>query len=95
MLKTDAGYAVGDVPRMPVRGGEVELEALAVDDAARVAGLGRTMLYRALHPDPEYRDGLPFLASIKLGKCRRVRVATLRKWLVELEAASQRARREP
>ena len=91
MLKTSAGDITGHVPRIPVRGGEVGLEALTVDDTARVAGICRTMVYRAMNPDPRYPNGLPFLASIKLGKCRRIRVPTLREWLAELEAASQRS----
>ena len=91
MLKTSASNTIRNVSRIPVRGGEVGLEALTVDDAARVAGICRTMVYRAMNPDPEYHNGLPFLASIKLGKCRRIRVPTLREWLAELEAVSQRS----
>jgi hypothetical protein len=34
MLKTSAGDIIGNVPRIPVRGGEVGLEALTVDDTA-------------------------------------------------------------
>ena len=87
MIKSSGGETTDKVPHIPVRGGEVELEALTVDDTARVAGICRTMVYRAMSPDPGYRNGLPFLASIKLGKCRRVRLPTLRAWLAELEAA--------
>ncbi len=89
MFKTSAGETAGNMSRITVRGGDVELEALSVEDAARVAGIGRTVVYRALHRDPSYRDGLPLLRSVKIGKCRRIRVATLRKWLAELEAASE------
>ena len=91
MLKSSVVNTIGNEPRIPVRGGEVGLEVLTVDDTARVAGICRTTVYRAMNPDPRYRNGLPFLASIKLGKCRRIRVATLRDWLAELEAASQRS----
>ena len=58
MLKSFAGVVIDNPPRIPVRAGEVELEALTVDDTARVAGICRTTVYKALHPDPGYRGDL-------------------------------------
>jgi hypothetical protein len=89
MLKTSAGDIIGNVPRIPVRGGEIELDGLTVEDAARVAGFSRTFLYQALNPDPECRNGLPYLASLKAGKARRIRLPTLRQWLAALEQTDE------
>ena len=61
-------------------------EAVAVDEFARRAGVGRSLLYRAMSSDPEYRGNLPYLASLKLGRARRIRLETGRAWLRELEA---------
>jgi excisionase family DNA binding protein len=56
------------------------LEALAVrvEDAAKLAGVGRTEIYRAIKQGE--------LASLKIGKRRLVRVEALRRWLADLEA---------
>ena len=62
-----------------------EAEACSVDIAAQKAGLGRVMLYRAISDDREYRKGLPFLPSLKVGKRRLIRVAALREWLAGIE----------
>lgn len=64
------------------------VEAVPVGEAARMAGFGRSTLYIAMDPDPSKRGRLPFLASLKLGKARRIRVPTLRAWLEELERAN-------
>ncbi len=55
------------------------------DDFAKRSRVGRTMVYRALNEDPEYRKGLPFLPSLKIGKLRRIRTTTGNKWLADLE----------
>lgn len=54
-----------------------EPETISVDEAARRAGLGRSTLYAAI--------GSGALPTIKLGKRRLVRLATLRAWLAALE----------
>lgn len=54
-----------------------EPETVSVDEAARRAGLGRSTLYAAI--------GSGALPTIKLGKRRLVRLATLRAWLAALE----------
>lgn len=82
MLKTRSGDIIGSSPP--------QVEAVSVETAARLAELGRSTLYKALHPDPKKREGLPFLASLKVGKSRRVRVPALRAWLLELEATASR-----
>lgn len=51
--------------------------AVRVEEAARLTGLGRTEIYKAI------RDGR--LASLKVGKRRLIRVAALQKWLASLE----------
>jgi hypothetical protein len=66
----------------------LQVEAVSVDGAARVAGVGRTKLYQAMNLVPKYRAGLPFLRSLKIGTARRVRLSTWRAWLAELEATS-------
>lgn len=89
MLKTKAGKTLGTAPPLSLLPADAPpVEAVSVDDAARMAHLGRTTLYKAMHPDPKYRAGLPFLPSIKIGKARRLRVPTLRSWLAELEAVA-------
>lgn len=84
-MLTDAS---GDVPRIRAHHGNIEVEAVSVDDAARVAGVGRTSLYKAMNPDPDRRERFPYLSSIKVGRARRIRLSTLRAWLAALEVAS-------
>lgn len=60
-------------------------DAESIEDTARALGVGRSFVYRAIHPDPAVRDGLPFLPSIKAGKRRLVRIEARRAWLAELE----------
>jgi hypothetical protein len=60
-------------------------DAESVDETAHKVGLGRSIIYRALNPDPAKRDGLPFLPSLKAGKRRLIRVAARRAWLKQLE----------
>ena len=62
-----------------------EPEAASPEQTAKACGLCRTMIYRAMSPDPAKRKGLPFLASFKVGAARRIRVSTRRKWLEDLE----------
>jgi hypothetical protein len=62
-----------------------ERDAESVEETAHKVGLGRSIIYRALNPDPAKRDGLPFLPSLKAGKRRLIRVAARRAWLNELE----------
>ncbi|MEQ9335157.1 helix-turn-helix domain-containing protein [Thalassobaculum sp.] len=50
-----------------------ERVAVSIDDAAAMAGIGRTTLYAALA-----RGGLP---SLKIGKRRLVQVEALKAWL--------------
>jgi hypothetical protein len=45
------------------------------------------MLYQAMSDDPEKRQGLPFLPSLKVGKRRLIRSEALRGWLTSIEAA--------
>ena len=52
--------------------------AVSPDEAARLAGIGRTTLYAALA-----KGDLP---SIKIGTRRLVRVDAIRKWLARHEA---------
>jgi hypothetical protein len=63
-----------------------EPEAVPVDDFARRAGVGRTLVYRAMSSNPDYRGTLPYLPSMKLGRARRIRLEAGRAWLRELEA---------
>ena len=51
--------------------------AVCVEDAAKLVGIGRTEIYKAI------REGS--LASLKIGKRRLIRVETLREWLAALE----------
>jgi excisionase family DNA binding protein len=57
-------------------------EPLAVSpaEAARLAGLGRTIIYAAL--------GSGALKSLKIGKRRLIAVEALRAWLLSREVAS-------
>jgi hypothetical protein len=89
MLKKSYGEIIGSLPQTPVRGGVAELEAVSVDDAARISGFCRSFLYPALNPDPAKRKGLPYLPSLKVRKARRIRLSTLRQWLADLEQAQQ------
>jgi hypothetical protein len=89
LLKSKAGDILGTAAPLSLMPADaLQVEAVSVDDATYVANIGRTKLYQAMHPDPKYRAGLPFLPSIRIGKARRIRVATLRTWLAELEAIS-------
>ncbi len=54
--------------------------AVSVEDAAAMAGVGRTTLYAAL--------GGGALRSLKIGKRRLIRVDALRAWIAAHEAAS-------
>ena len=58
---------------------------LRIEEFARRCGVGRTIVFRAANPNPDYRRGLPFLPTVKLGRCRGVRPETAWKWLAELE----------
>jgi excisionase family DNA binding protein len=54
--------------------------AVGVEEAARMAGIGRTEAYRAI------KDGR--LPSLKIGKRRLVRVEALGAWLRALERSA-------
>jgi hypothetical protein len=70
----------------------VVVEVVKVEEFAAITGLGRTFLYRAMHPDPAYRRGLPLLPSIRAGgRCRRIRLESGRAWLAEMERLSGQA----
>jgi hypothetical protein len=60
-------------------------DAESVEETAHKVGLGRSLIYRALNPDPAKRDGLPFLPSLKAGKRRLIRAEARRAWLKQLE----------
>jgi excisionase family DNA binding protein len=53
--------------------------AVSTDEAADLAGIGRTTIYEAI------RSG--DLKSLKIGRRRLIRVDALHDWLAELEAA--------
>ena len=55
--------------------------AVSVEDAAAMAGVGRTTLYSALG------DGS--LQSLKIGKRRLIRVEALKAWIASHEAATR------
>jgi hypothetical protein len=61
-------------------------EAWTIDEAAKRARLGRTLLYDAINPEKAAEKGLPVLPSLKIGKLRRVRAEAFRAWLRALEA---------
>jgi excisionase family DNA binding protein len=63
---------------MEVRMGSFQALAVCVEEAAKLAGVGRTEIYRAI----KQRE----LASLKVGKRRLVRVEALKRWLESLEA---------
>jgi hypothetical protein len=72
-----------------------EKDAESVEDTAHKAGVGRSIIYRALNPDPAKRGGLPFLPSLKVRKRRLIRAEARRAWLrqlEELESASAQGR---
>jgi len=54
--------------------------AVAPDEAARLAGVGRTTLYAAI--------GAGTLRSIKIGKRRLITIEALRAWLLAHEVAA-------
>lgn len=53
--------------------------AISINEAARVAGVGRTRIYQALG------DGE--LPSIKLGRRRLIRLSAIEDWLAKHEAS--------
>ena len=63
--------------RSELSGTTVEPEAVSVAEAARRAGVGRSSLYEAI--------GRGEIPTIKFGKRRLVRLASLRAWLLDLE----------
>jgi hypothetical protein len=62
-----------------------EKDGESVEEAAHASGVGRTIIYRAINPDPAKRGGLPFLPSVKVGKRRIILRPTRREWLRQLE----------
>lgn len=63
----------------------IEPETLSVAEAARRAGVSRTLLYEAISPRMARERGWPLLPSIVLGGRRLVRLQALRAWLLALE----------
>lgn len=64
---------------------EAGREAVSVREAARIAGIGGTLIYEAI------REGWG-PPTVLIGKRRRViRIPALRRWLADLEAEQQRA----
>jgi hypothetical protein len=66
------------------------LEPLAYDIAmsCRLDGLCRSTKYKAINPDPEKREGLPFLKTFKAGTRRLMLSVDHRAWLAELASQS-------
>ena len=62
-----------------------EKDGESVEEAAHASGVGRSIIYRAINPDPAKRGGLPFLPSVKVGKRRIILRPTRRAWLRQLE----------
>jgi excisionase family DNA binding protein len=60
-----------------------EPEAVSIDETCRLTGIGRSKLYQLI------ADGT--LPSLKIGKRRLVRLATVRRLLVDLERAAEPA----
>lgn len=58
----------------------------SVDVTCERLGIGRTMLYRAMHASPEYRKGLPPLRSVTIGGKRLVSDAAIEEFIAALEA---------
>ncbi len=63
------------------QGTTIERLAVSVEDAAAMAGIGRTTLYAA------FGDGS--LQSLKIGKRRLIRVDALKAWIDSHEAATR------
>ena len=53
--------------------------AVSIPEAARLIGVGRSTIYKAMT-----KDGLP---SVKLGKRRLIQVDALRRWITSRPAA--------
>jgi hypothetical protein len=65
-----------------------EADVASPDVTAHLCGVCRTIIYRAINPDPAKRGGLPFLPSLKIGGARRIRREARLKWLADLETAT-------
>jgi excisionase family DNA binding protein len=61
----------------------IERLAVSVEDAAAMAGIGRTTLYDAM--------GSGSLRSLKIGKRRLIRLDALREWIAAHESDEGRA----
>lgn len=83
----DGRKDVNEVPAVAPSGGwhPDEPDAASPEETARALRCGRSLIYKAINPDPARRDGLPFLPSFKIGRCRRIRTETRRAWLKQLE----------
>jgi hypothetical protein len=66
-------------------------DAETPEQTAQACGVCRSIIYRAMSPDPAKRKGLPLLPSMKIGMLRRIRIEARRKWLEELEAQTRQA----
>jgi len=82
MLKAKAGDIIGTGPAA------AQVDAESIEETARACGLGRTIIYQAINPDPAKRGGLPFLPSLKARKRRLVLVEVRRAWLRKLQELS-------
>jgi hypothetical protein len=70
------------------RAEQFELLAYDIATSCRLDGLCRSTKYKAINPDPDKREGLPFLKTFKAGKRRLMLPADHRAWLEELAAQS-------
>jgi hypothetical protein len=66
-----------------------EPDAASPEVTAHLCGVCRTIIYRAINPDPAKRGALPFLPSLKIGASRRIRREARLQWLSDLEAAAK------
>jgi excisionase family DNA binding protein len=63
--------------QLPEHVDNIQPIAISVEEAAKAAGVGRTLIYEALSKNE--------LASLKAGRRRLIRVEALRAWLRDLE----------
>jgi hypothetical protein len=82
MVKNRVSEAIGDtVP-------QAEPLAYGIIESCRRDGTGRSTKYKAINPDPQKRDGLPFLPSFNVGRRRLILAADHQEWLEKLRNAS-------
>jgi hypothetical protein len=82
MVKNRVSEAIGDtVP-------QAEPLAYGIIESCRLDGTGRSTKYKAINPDPQKRDGLPFLPSFNVGRRRLILAVDHQEWLEKLRNAS-------